>query len=47
MDYSLLIGLHFRDDCSVDEMKSSPRNSYSGIYLYSFCCFLVPNPGGV
>ncbi|KOM30529.1 hypothetical protein LR48_Vigan01g008300 [Vigna angularis] len=30
MDYSLLIGLHFRDDCSVDEMKSSPRNSYSG-----------------
>ncbi|KAL9329811.1 hypothetical protein ACSQ67_004814 [Phaseolus vulgaris] len=30
MDYSLLIGLHFRDDCSVDEMKSSPRNSCSG-----------------
>ncbi|KAK7399323.1 hypothetical protein VNO78_10505 [Psophocarpus tetragonolobus] len=30
MDYSLLIGLHFRDDCSADEMKSSPRNSHSG-----------------
>ncbi|KHN17425.1 Phosphatidylinositol-4-phosphate 5-kinase 2 [Glycine soja] len=30
MDYSLLIGLHFRDDCSVDEMKSSPRSSHSG-----------------
>ncbi|WJX53790.1 Phosphatidylinositol 4-phosphate 5-kinase 2 [Trifolium repens] len=24
MDYSLLIGLHFRDDYSVDEMESSP-----------------------
>ena len=33
MDYSLLIGLHFRDDCSVDEMKSSPRNSCSGICI--------------
>ncbi|XP_029129346.1 phosphatidylinositol 4-phosphate 5-kinase 1 isoform X1 [Cajanus cajan] len=30
MDYSLLIGLHFRDDCSVDEMKGSPRDSNSG-----------------
>ncbi|KAL5174101.1 Phosphatidylinositol 4-phosphate 5-kinase 1 [Glycine soja] len=30
MDYSLLIGLHFRDDSSVDEMKSSPRSSHSG-----------------
>ncbi|KAL2564810.1 hypothetical protein AAZV13_19G069000 [Glycine max] len=30
MDYNLLIGLHFRDDSSVDEMKSSPRSSHSG-----------------
>ncbi|KAL2342863.1 hypothetical protein Fmac_004148 [Flemingia macrophylla] len=29
MDYSLLIGLHFRDDFSVDEMKGSPRDSNS------------------
>jgi len=33
MDYSLLIGLHFRDDSSVDEMKSSPRSSHSGICI--------------
>ncbi|XP_015955783.1 phosphatidylinositol 4-phosphate 5-kinase 1 [Arachis duranensis] len=24
MDYSLLIGVHFRDDCSFDELKTSP-----------------------
>ncbi|AET04875.1 phosphatidylinositol-4-phosphate 5-kinase family protein [Medicago truncatula] len=30
MDYSLLIGLHFRDDYSVDEMESSPRDMQSG-----------------
>ncbi|KAK7318381.1 hypothetical protein RJT34_03080 [Clitoria ternatea] len=30
MDYSLLIGLHFRDDYSFDEMISSPRGSHSG-----------------
>ncbi|XP_027341452.1 phosphatidylinositol 4-phosphate 5-kinase 1-like [Abrus precatorius] len=30
MDYSLLIGLHFRDDDSVDEMKSSPCYLNSG-----------------
>ncbi|KAK7243559.1 hypothetical protein RIF29_38361 [Crotalaria pallida] len=29
MDYSLLIGLHFRDH-SVDEMKSSSYDLYSG-----------------
>ncbi|CAL0305248.1 unnamed protein product [Lupinus luteus] len=30
MDYSLLVGLHFRDDYSTDEIKSSPHNLYSG-----------------
>lgn len=35
MDYSLLIGLHFRDDYSVDEMESSPHDLQSGIYLIS------------
>ncbi|KAK7358755.1 hypothetical protein VNO77_00693 [Canavalia gladiata] len=30
MDYSLLIGLHFRDDYSFDDMESSPRDSHSG-----------------
>ncbi|CAI8619239.1 unnamed protein product [Vicia faba] len=30
MDYSLLIGLHFRDDHSVDETESSPRDMLSG-----------------
>ncbi|KAJ1405003.1 Phosphatidylinositol-4-phosphate 5-kinase, core [Sesbania bispinosa] len=30
MDYSLLIGLHFRNDYSVDELKSSPRDLHSG-----------------
>ncbi|CAI8619240.1 unnamed protein product [Vicia faba] len=29
MDYSLLIGLHFRDDHSVDETESSPRDMLS------------------
>lgn len=30
MDYSLLIGVHFRDDYSGDEMKMSPFNLDSG-----------------
>ncbi|KAF1893679.1 hypothetical protein Lal_00002190 [Lupinus albus] len=30
MDYSLLVGLHFCDDYSTDEIKSSPHNLYSG-----------------
>ncbi|KAI4336493.1 hypothetical protein L6164_015015 [Bauhinia variegata] len=30
MDYSLLIGLHFRDDYSLDEMKTSPHDLRSG-----------------
>jgi hypothetical protein len=30
MDYSLLIGLHFRDDYSSDEMKMSPFDLRSG-----------------
>ncbi|KAG2713446.1 hypothetical protein I3843_04G168500 [Carya illinoinensis] len=30
MDYSLLIGVHFRDDCSVNEMKMSPFDMCSG-----------------
>lgn len=30
MDYSLLIGVHFRDDYSSDEMKMSPFNLDSG-----------------
>lgn len=28
MDYSLLIGLHFRDDYSGDEMKMSPNDKH-------------------
>ncbi|KAF7834099.1 phosphatidylinositol 4-phosphate 5-kinase 1-like [Senna tora] len=30
MDYSLLVGVHFRDDYSVDELKSSPHDLRSG-----------------
>ncbi|XP_061374396.1 phosphatidylinositol 4-phosphate 5-kinase 2-like [Gastrolobium bilobum] len=30
MDYSFLIGLHFRDDYSLDEIKSSPNELCSG-----------------
>lgn len=30
MDYSLLIGLHFRDDYSSDEMKMSPNGIHFG-----------------
>jgi 1-phosphatidylinositol-4-phosphate 5-kinase len=40
MDYSLLIGLHFRDDYSVDEMESSPCGTQSGICLISLLCVL-------
>ena len=39
MDYSLLIGVHFRDDYSVDEMKSSPNDLCAGICLFiSYFC---------
>lgn len=35
MDYSFLIGLHFRDDSSVDEVvKSLPDELCSGIYVF-------------
>jgi 1-phosphatidylinositol-4-phosphate 5-kinase len=41
MDYSLLIGLHFRDDYSVDEMESSPCGMQSGMFcLISLVCVL-------
>lgn len=30
MDYSLLIGLHFRGNYSLDEMKMSPFDMRSG-----------------
>lgn len=30
MDYSLLIGLHFRDDYSSDEIKMSPNDMHCG-----------------
>lgn len=43
MDYSLLIGLHFRNDNSVDEMKSSPRDMHSGISLISMFCVPFSN----
>lgn len=33
MDYSFLIGLHFRDDYSIDQMKNSPNELCSGICL--------------
>lgn len=36
MDYSFLIGLHFRDDYLTDEMKNSPNELSTGI------CFLLP-----
>lgn len=44
MDYSLLIGLHFRDDHSVDETESSPRDTLSGICLIFFLFFKCRNP---
>lgn len=34
MDYSLLIGVHFRDDCSVNEMKMSPFDMCSGNFCH-------------
>jgi len=36
MDYSFLIGLHFRDDSSVVEVKSLPDELCSGIYMSSY-----------
>ena len=41
MDYSFLIGLHFRDDYSSDEMKSSPNESCSGMCLLASSYFHV------
>lgn len=44
MDYSLLIGLHFRDDYSDDEKKSPPCDLRSGmnfIYLALWFCLML------
>lgn len=35
MDYSLLIGIHFRDDCSVNEMKMFPFDMQSGNFHHN------------
>lgn len=37
MDYSFLIGLHFRDDSSVDDGKSLTNELCSGYFLVVLC----------
>ncbi|XP_061359323.1 phosphatidylinositol 4-phosphate 5-kinase 1-like [Gastrolobium bilobum] len=41
MDYSFLIGLHFRDDYSLDEIKSSPNELCSGNLGWEQTCLPI------
>ena len=43
MDYSLLVGLHFRDDNTYEKMGLSPFLLRTGIYPYFTSVLIVHN----